>query len=307
MLEIKFDVTTLSTEQRQDLASFILGFPGKISETVVIPAIETATIHDFSPESPPLPEGASAAPISAGVEVSLIAPEVIPETTSDNPIANIPPVPPNANAAGIAAPPQANRADLDSEGLPWDKRIHASTKTKIASGAWKLARGVEPTVVEAVKAELRGLMGVPVKGELMEFDNATLQKLRDSQIPTPPAPSVNFTEDLSGNAVPTPSIPKVLAGTTTIEEPVSSALISSVSPFSPPAPASHYLMTPIRHGFVDFIEDITKLLVSKKLAQPEIIKACNDAGVAAPNLLAARQDLIPQVAKALDTIVASRI
>lgn len=287
MLEIKFDVTTLSAEQSRDLASFILGFPGKVSETVVIPAIETATIHDFSPEAPPLPEGASAAPISAGAEVSSIAPEVIPETTSINPIANIPPVPQSANAAVPAVPPQANPVELDSEGLPWDKRIHASTKTKIASGAWKLVRGSDPARVEVVKGELRALMSVPVntstpfKGMSLTEDGIIMHN--------PPNPPVNITNPKSHYLIDQPG-----------------AAITPL-PSTPPVAASHYLMTPIRHGFVDFIEDITKLLVSKKLAQPEIIKACNDAGVAAPNLLAARQDLIPQVAKALDTIVASRI
>jgi len=282
MLEIKFDVTTLSIEQRQDLASFILGFPGKVSEPLTSPIVymqefdralrpapANVQVHDFSPESPPLPEGASAAPISAGAEASSTVPEVTQETILTNPIANIPPVPPSANAAVIAAPPQANPVELDSEGLPWDKRIHSSAKTKIASGAWKLARGIEPKVVEAVKAELRGLMATPAVGVSLSAAGLIVHN--------------------------PPEIPKILE------------LSEVIIPTPPAPPASHYLMTPIRHGFVDFIEDITKLLVSKKLAQPEIIKACNDAGVAAPNLLAARQDLIPQVAKALDTIVASRI
>lgn len=277
MLEIKFDVTTLNNEERQDLASFILGWPERI---------EHATLHNeqasdikgssviarqlgdakriinnnpFTPEASPLPEGASAAPMSAGAEVSSIAPEVIPETTSINPIANIPPVPQSANAVAPAVPPQANPVELDSEGLPWDGRIHSSSHAKIANGAWKLIRGSDPAIVDAVKSELRALMAAPA--------------IVVPKIPTPPAP---------------PIVSEIIAAT-------------------PPAPASHYLLTPIRHGFVDFIEDITKMLVSKKLAQPEIIKVCNDAGVAAPNLLAARQDLIPQVAKALDTIVASRI
>lgn len=277
MLEIKFDVTKLNHEERQDLASFILGFPQR-------------EVQPFSPDAPPLPEGASAAPISADAVMSTTVPEVTPVTTSPNPIVNIPPVPQSANVAATAVPQQTSPVELDSEGLPWDKRIHASTKTKIASGVWKLARGVEPNIVEAVKAELRALMDINTPHNTGHVDHSP-----ETRIPAPPIVSEVI-------------IPQVFAGTTTIEEPVKSAFASSVQPPSPPAPpASHYLMTPIRHGFVDFIEDITKLLVSKKLAQPEIIKACNDAGVAAPNLLAARQDLIPQVAKALDTIVASRI
>lgn len=51
---------------------------------------------------------------------------------------------------------------LDKEGLPWDFRIHASTKTLIAEGSWKLRRGVDPTEVEKVKAQLKELMAVRV-------------------------------------------------------------------------------------------------------------------------------------------------
>lgn len=309
MLEIKFDVTTLSTEQRQDLASFILGFPGKVSEPLTSqivykqefgralrPAPTNVQVHDFSPESPPLPEGASAAPISAGAEASSTVPEVTQETILANPIVNIPPVPQSANAAGSAALPQTSPVELDSEGLPWDKRIHASTKTKIASGTWKLARGVDASVVEAVKAELRGLMSVPVTGSVIPKNGFSITErgiyfLSDGNVPKTLDQVIN-----------TPIVPvdiEVVHSTGHVDHTPESRI--------PAPPASHYLVAPIRHSFVDFIEDITKLLVSKKLAQPEIIKACNDAGVAAPNLLAARQDLIPQVAKALTDIVASRI
>ena len=45
---------------------------------------------------------------------------------------------------------------LDSKGLPWDGRIHASSQTTLAkTGAWKLKRGVSPEFVAQVEAELR--------------------------------------------------------------------------------------------------------------------------------------------------------
>lgn len=45
---------------------------------------------------------------------------------------------------------------LDVRGLPWDERIHASTKAKLASGAWRSRRGVSDELVKQVEAELRG-------------------------------------------------------------------------------------------------------------------------------------------------------
>ncbi len=53
---------------------------------------------------------------------------------------------------------------LDSKGLPWDARIHASTKGTNADGAWKRRKNTPDEVTAAVEAELRALMGiVPAK------------------------------------------------------------------------------------------------------------------------------------------------
>lgn len=52
-------------------------------------------------------------------------------------------------------PTQIAAAELDSEGLPWDGRIHAGTKTKTAAGAWTKRKGVDDAVRDAVLAELR--------------------------------------------------------------------------------------------------------------------------------------------------------
>ena len=55
-----------------------------------------------------------------------------------------------------AAPPQQSDVEggVDEDGLPWDDRIHASTKTKNANGTWKLKRGVDKDLVRQVRGEL---------------------------------------------------------------------------------------------------------------------------------------------------------
>lgn len=45
--------------------------------------------------------------------------------------------------------------ELDSEGLPWDERIHASSKAKVGGGTWRSKRGVSDEDAAPIKAELK--------------------------------------------------------------------------------------------------------------------------------------------------------
>lgn len=47
-----------------------------------------------------------------------------------------------------------NGTGLDSRGLPWDERIHSSSKDKGKDGVWRRRRGVDPAIEAAVEAEL---------------------------------------------------------------------------------------------------------------------------------------------------------
>lgn len=46
--------------------------------------------------------------------------------------------------------------DVDAEGLPWDERIHSSSKKKTAKGVWARRRGIQDAEYNSVKAELLG-------------------------------------------------------------------------------------------------------------------------------------------------------
>lgn len=50
--------------------------------------------------------------------------------------------------------------EIDTEGLPWDSRIHTRTKTKTADGHWKKQRGVGGNVVKKIEEELRAAHGI---------------------------------------------------------------------------------------------------------------------------------------------------
>jgi len=58
----------------------------------------------------------------------------------------------------VIAEAVASEDGLDSRGLPWDKRIHASTKTKKKDGGWKNKKGVEASLITTVENELKDKM-----------------------------------------------------------------------------------------------------------------------------------------------------
>ena len=86
----------------------------------------------------------------------------------------IPPPPSAIHTGPVATPPPPLAPasipaviELDTEGLPWDERIHSGAKTKYAKdnpqtntvgGSWKRKRGVHPLTVDQVKAELLRLI-----------------------------------------------------------------------------------------------------------------------------------------------------
>lgn len=72
-----------------------------------------------------------------------------------NPPANPPAIPPGmavppATPPGTAVPP----ADVDTEGITWDERIHTAKRSKLKSGVWRLKPGVDAVLVAKVKTEL---------------------------------------------------------------------------------------------------------------------------------------------------------
>ena len=90
-----------------------------------------------SPLSPS--KGAEAAHQEAPPE-----PEVfknVPQTTTTTP-------------AETELPPPVTPPELDVNGIPWDPRIHASTKTKMKNGAWKVKRGTPVELLNSVMAEI---------------------------------------------------------------------------------------------------------------------------------------------------------
>lgn len=80
--------------------------------------------------------------------------------------------------------------DVDSRGLPWDERIHASTKATNGDGSWRNKRGVDKDLLESVERELGGVLPdvPPPPAPLPEVPNAPVAE--EPSIPAAPTPSV---------------------------------------------------------------------------------------------------------------------
>jgi hypothetical protein len=89
---------------------------------------------------------------------------------ADRPKVAVIPAPPTAEVVTTAlvdtteevvVPETTETPDVDVTGLPWDGRIHASTKTLKADKTWTAKRNVSADLVTSVTAELRANMAAP--------------------------------------------------------------------------------------------------------------------------------------------------
>lgn len=90
--------------------------------------------------------------------------EPAPKPQASAPSAPVPPAPPAPPAPGTApsesdssASSSTGSVELDKAGLPWDERIHSSSRNLVADGTWRRKRGVDESLVQTVEAELRSI------------------------------------------------------------------------------------------------------------------------------------------------------
>lgn len=253
------------------------------------PAGDAAAAAVFGITPAPLPLGATAAPFIAVAAPSLTAPADTTATTfAAIATAPVPPAPNSAPAAAIAAPQTGSPVggvDLDKTGLPWDGRIHAESKAKIADGTWRKKRGVDPALAVTVEAELRQVMGAAPAAPLAPV----------APIPAPQAATVTMpTAGVASSAVAVPAPP--------------TAPVAPVAP-PPPAPSAPPVGSvpqDARAQFVGLVGRASAAIQAGKVTQAEITQCCAAAGVPALPLLANRLDLVAQVAAQVDAMIAAR-
>lgn len=187
---------------------------------------------------------------------------------------NVPPPPPlPLTAATVAAPPSMSApaagvagavvsAEYDSAGMPWDARIHQKAKGKKKDNTWKLIKGIDTAIVQAVTAELAARKGASAPVSL----------------PLPP------------NFAPGTQAPGPILGTNSVSvSPVSNVPAPPGVP-APPASAPVSVPPPPAIGAVPsspyraLIDKITEFTKAGKLAPAKVAEICQTHG--APSLMA---------------------
>lgn len=88
-----------------------------------------------------------------------VAPSTQPDTSTQTTASSQPAAPAAPANTGASAAPGA--ATVDSTGLPWDARIHSSSRTTNNDGTWKKKKGTGEVFYNQIVAELRQKQPAP--------------------------------------------------------------------------------------------------------------------------------------------------
>lgn len=225
-----------------------------------------------APVAPPLPLNPGAVQMDANQ-----AHAVTPAPVAPAPLA---PAAPMSRAGGV---------ETDSEGLPWDPRIHSGGKKKNAGdGKWTAKRGInDPALVERVKAELRAVMAAPggastpVLGQTAPMP----QTVAAPPVLTQPAPVQTAPQ---APAAPLVSAPAMPAAVPPLPNPGTVAVSAATAPGAAPGGET----------FAQFMQRLAPYTSTGQITPEGIARAAATVGVGLP-MLQNRPDLIPSFAQAL--------
>lgn len=131
----------MSDGEREALSAFVLNFSA-FPRVAAVPVAVDRRLGPLPTVEAPSLEEAEPSPEQAFASVVPVAPA-------------LPPFPPAALDTLKAL------ANVDKGGLPWDERIHSSSKNFTADGNWRKKRGVDEALIAQVEAQLKQLMGLP--------------------------------------------------------------------------------------------------------------------------------------------------
>lgn len=93
---------------------------------------------------------------------------------------------PFANTAPSLNSAPVNNGELDADNLPWDARIHASSREKKNDGTWRVRRNLDKAVLAQVTAELvskRAAVQQPVQAQAPVQTQASVSQPVQAQAP----------------------------------------------------------------------------------------------------------------------------
>lgn len=235
--------------------------PLPVIDHTLLPHADLPTTGAESPSAAPLPPDA---PSFAAVDLFPNVPAAA--------AASVPPAPPVPSPPAVAAPPvppapsapasperPAPAGELDKNGLPWDERIHASTKAKNADGSWRQRRSLnDDALLKRVEAELRSKVAAPLVSP-----GVATAAAQDGSIPNPTSapvvvPSAPPAPSAATVVVPPP--PATPAGPSVVPAPPVPAGVSSIVPTAPPAAPPASTRGPLSFG------DMMSKLITRNIA-----------------------------------------
>jgi len=209
-------------------------------------------------------------PPTAPVEQTVTSPA--PTTAFAQSAATTPP------PAAPVVPPTASPAasgERDSKGMPWDGRIHASSKAKVADGSWRYKRGIDDAVIAPIEAEIRAALGAPA--------------VAAAPVGSAFAPHPFYEQPVAVVAPPAaPPVPSAAPAPVVAPPPVAPVAV----PVAPPAAV-------VGMTYEMLMAALPPKIVSGELTAAQMQEACEQYGVPSVASLAQRPDLVPLVAAAL--------
>lgn len=144
------------------------------------------------------------------------------------------------------APIATGEVERDKDGIPWDERIHAGTKTKTQAGIWTRRRNLDDATFDAVMAELRAANTA-----------RTMEAAQALTTPTETSAAEAFTPPASVTIPPAVPAPPAAA--------VPTPPAATPAPATPAAPATGEAPT-----FVEIMKKVTTGQSSGKLTQASL-------------------------------------
>lgn len=230
----------------------------------------------------PLPH----APATAGAAASPTAPVAPPASGALPALPALAPLPaPSAAAlvASVVQPSPAGGVELDTDGLPWDARIHAGTKRKNADGRWTAKKGInDPDLVPRVVKQLREMMAA---GEAARRDAQIDAATPQVHIPVAAVGAQPFTLGQLAALPPAPAVMPTLPEQPVLPANPTSTLAALQAAMTPASAA------PAPTTFQDFMTALTVEVQAGRVPIEALGAACQPlGGVSALN---AKPELIP--------------
>lgn len=188
----------------------------------------------------------------------------------------VPPAPP-AQIAAVAddeddAPEDGEGVpELDKRGIPWDARIHSSSRKINKTGEWKRQKGLQDAQFDPIEKEL---LAAVAAGNFQTTVKAELPPTPAPPAPTPPPPPSNGAGE----------IPAFLDKRTAPPPPVGD---------TPPVPAG-------APTFADLMVKISPLIQHGKITHPRILELASSLGINGLPEFAKKPDMIPPMVMLLD-------